>query len=277
MTIHWIESILYGFVSGIAEFLPISSHAHQRILMQMFGLEHRDPLMDMVVHIALLFSILFSCRVLLEQQRRERAMGNRGRRGIRHNTTVRTDMRLVRQATLPMIIGIVLLTYITDSNQGLLMIAIFLLLNGIILFLSERMMQGNKNSGAMSALDSFLIGVSGSLSAICGFSRVGSSMTAAILRGAKRQNALTWAILLGIPALITFAAINAITLFSQLGSIQLWGNFLSYLLAAIAAFCGGCAGISFMKFLTVRAGPSGFSYYSWGAAVFSFIIYLTVV
>ena len=275
--IHWFESILYGFVSGIAEFLPISSRAHQHILMQLFGIEQRDPLMDLMVNLGLLLSILFSCRVLIGHLRREQALGMRGRRGFQRNTSSLTDILLVRQATLPMILGIVLLTYITSQNQSMLATAAYLFLNGMILFFSGRMLQGNKNSGSMSALDSALIGISGALSAICGFSRIGCSMTASILRGAKKQNALAWTLLLGIPALGTFAVLNLFTLFSNLCEIQLWGNFFSYVLAGLAAFSGGCAGISLIKFLITRVEISSFSYYSWGAAMFSFIIYLTVV
>lgn len=278
MIINWFESILYGFISGIAEFFPISSRAHQRILMQLFGIDHKDPLMDLVVHLSLLFSIFFSCRVLLEQYRRELSMSTRGRRGIRHNTNLRMDMQLIRKATLPMIIGIVLLTYIIGSHEtSLLLTSVFLVLNGMILFLPERMMQGNKNAGSMSAFDSILIGIAGSLSALCGISRIGCSVSAAVVRGAKRQNGFTWALLLGIPALITLCVLDVVNLFSQLGTIQLWGNFFSYVLCAITAFCGGCAGIRMMKFLITRISLSGYAYYSWGAAVFSFIIYLTVV
>ncbi len=277
MQISLIESLLYGFVSGIAEFLPISSHAHQRILMQIFGIENRDPLMDLMVHMALLASILFSCRVLIGQLRREQAISMRSSRGLRHNTTARMDIRLIRQAMLPMIIGIVLLTYITGSNQGLPVTAIFLLINGIILFLSERMMQGNKSSVAMSAFDGIFIGISGSLSAFSGISRMGCTITASVMRGAKRQSALNWALLLGIPALITLCVLNAIMLFAQLSTVVLWGNFLSYLFSTLAAFCGGCISIRLLRFFVTRVSLTGYAFYSWGAAIFSFLIYLTVV
>lgn len=277
MQIGLIESIIYGFVSGITEFLPISSDAHQRILMQVFGIENRDPLMDLLVHAALLAAIFFSCRVLIGHLRREQAISMRRSRSMRNSTTSIMDIRLIRQATLPMIIGIVLLSYITGSNQSLPATVVLLLINGIILFLSERMAQGNKSSISMSAFDSVLIGIFGSLSAFSGISRIGCTFTTSIMRGAKRQHALNWSVLLGIPALGTLCALNAITLFSQLSTVQLWGNFFSYLFSVLAAFCGGCVGIRMLRFFVTRVSLFGYAFYSWGAAIFSFLIYLTVV
>lgn len=278
MIINWFESILYGFISGIAEFFPISSDAHQHILMQLFGIEKRDPLMDLLVHLALLASILFSCRTLLEQLRRELSVQHRRHRGGTRNTGARMDIILIQKAAFPMILGIILLTYITNNWQNnFLLTSVFLLINGIILFVPERMLQGNKNAGMMSAVDSVIIGVSGSLSAICGISRTGCFITSSVMCGAKRQNGYTWALLLGIPALITLSVINIISLFSQMGTVPLWGNFFSYILSAVFAFVGGCTSINLMKFMINRTSTAGYAYYSWGAAVFSFIIYLTVV
>ena len=49
---------------------------------------------------------------------------------------------------------------------------------------------------------------------------------------------------------------------------------LFYLLAALFAFAGGYAAISFMRYLTVKTGFSGIAYYNAGVAVFSFVLYL---
>ena len=53
-----IESIIYGLLSGIAEFFPISSQAHQTLLRYIFGVATRNSLQEFLVHIGLLFSII---------------------------------------------------------------------------------------------------------------------------------------------------------------------------------------------------------------------------
>jgi hypothetical protein len=47
-------------------------------------------------------------------------------------------------------------------------------------------------------------------------------------------------------------------------------------LASLTAFVGSYLGITFIRFLAVKVGFSGFAYYSWGAALFAFILYLTI-
>ena len=129
----------------------------------------------------------------------------------------------------------------------------------------------------MSLLDSFLIGIAGSFSAFPGISRIGSTALAASARGADRQNTLNWALLLSIPALITHMGLDVFSMVANINAVNFWSSFFSYILAAAGTYIGGYFGILLMKFLTVRTGFSGFSYYSWGAALFTFILYLTVV
>ena len=49
---NWLQGIIYGLISGFAEFLPVSSHAHQRITLYLFGVEGRDPVLSFVVRLA---------------------------------------------------------------------------------------------------------------------------------------------------------------------------------------------------------------------------------
>ena len=51
---------------------------------------------------------------------------------------------------------------------------------------------------------------------------------------------------------------------------------IRYLLAAIAAFAGTYLAIRMVRLFAVTTGFSGFAYYSWGAALFSLILYLSI-
>lgn len=276
MNMSWFEGLIYGLISGISEFLPISSHAHQRILMLLFGVESRDPVRDLLVHLAILLSVYSGCRGMIEHLRRETQQKARSGKYM-HTARSHLDLRLVKNAAVPMLIGLLVLTYIFGLDGNLLVTALFLLINGIILYIPDRMMQGNKDARSMSVFDSFLIGSAGALSAFTGISRIGGTVSVAVARGADRQNALNWSLILCIPALIALSGIDVIRIFSAAGSLNVWGNFLSYLLSAAGAYFGGCFGIRLIKSLTVRIGLSGFSFYSWGAALLSFVLYLTVV
>ena len=272
---NWLESLIYGFISGMAEFLPISSQAHQKLLLHFFGETHPDPVRDLLVHIALVISVYIGCRSLIDQIRREQRQRSSSVRT--RNTNILMDARLVKNAAIPMLAGMLILSYIFNTDLSLLGTAGFLLINGLVLFASGRMMQGNKDVRSMTYWDSLLMGLSATFSAFPGVSRVACSTTASISRGAQRQNALNWALLLSIPALIALGCMDVLKIFSgEYGNISFWGDFFGYILSAFSAYIGGVYSIKLVGFFAVNVGFSGFSYYCWGASLFSFLMYLTI-
>ena len=273
----WLESLIYGLISGIAEFLPISSQAHQKLLLHFFGEPNPDPVRDMLVHIALVLSVYSGCRSLIDQIRREQKQQNRSAAARIRNSRVIMDARLAKNATIPMIIGMLIFSYIFNTELSLLGTAGFLLINGLVLFAAGRMMQGNKDVRSMTYWDSLLMGVSAGFSAFPGVSRIACTTSVSISRGAQRQNALNWALLLSIPALIALGCLDVLKIFSGgYENRSFWGNFLGYILSALSAYFGGIYSIKLVSFLVVNVGFSGFSYYCWGASLFSFLMYLIV-
>lgn len=272
----WFDSIIYGLVSGITEFLPISSQAHQSLLLHLFGEANRDYVRDLIVHIALLFSVFTGCRTIIDQLRREQSLRQRNRRTHTGAGSL-LEVRLLKNAAVPMILGLLILSYILGSQTTLLWVSVLLLLNGIILFVPERMMQGNKDERSMSGLDSLLLGASGALSAFTGISRTGAMLSTLSARGTGQKKALNWVLLLSIPALGTLIGLDIINIISSSAGIRFWASFGGYIISGIGSYLGGCIGIALMKLLAERSGYSGFAYYCWGIALFTFIMYLTVV
>jgi undecaprenyl pyrophosphate phosphatase UppP len=124
-------------------------------------------------------------------------------------------------------------------------------------------------------LDGILIGLAGALAAIPGFSRVGAVVSVATARGVDRGYALDTALLLSIPVLLGLLIFDAYAVIAAKLAIGVVA-FLIYLLLGAVSFGAAWAGITFMRYLSVKAGFTGFSYYSWGLALFSFILYLMV-
>ena len=212
---------------------------------------------------------------MIEQLRRENA-AQLHMRGRQNSPKRLIDLRLVKNALIPMFIGILVLTYVVGTNISLLWVSLFLLINGVILFIPERMIRANRDARTMSLFDSILMGVFNALSVIPGFSGIGCTTSVAISRGADSKKALDWALLLSVPAIILFMGIDFVGFFSFGGFGSFWSNFLGYVLSAVGAYIGGYISILLIKFLAMRNVFSGFSYYCWGASLISFILYLTV-
>ena len=271
---NWFESIIYGLLSGVSEFLPISSQAHQELLRLVFGVEYANPIVDFFVHLGMLLSIYSGCKTMIEHFRREQKQ--RSRKGYNQNARVSLDKRFIKNSAIPMLIGIAVISYISKSNGNLLLASLLLLVNGIILYIPSRLLQGDKDARSMSAMDSILVGLAGSASALPGISRVGTVISVSRMRGAERKNALNWAFLLSFPALAIFMGIDLLQIITNFGAINVWSSLLIGILAALFSNFGGLLGITLMKFMSVRSGFSGFSYYCWGASLLTFILYLMV-
>lgn len=265
----FLESIIYGFVSGLCEILPVSSRAHQNVLMKFFGVSEVNPLLNLMIRMAVIAAIIINCRSAIERLRNLQTYKKRSRRQSSRNV----DYRFLKVAAISLIITLILFTYTLNSKPTLPRIAICSLLNGFILFLPSRMMQGNKDSNSMSAFDSVTMGVLGATSMLPGISRIGIMTSYATLRGADKGKSLNWVLLLSLPALLTLILFDFIAMFSGFQAVS-FGIFLGYILAMGAAFAACYFAIVIMRFLSVRTGFSGFAYYSWGVALFSFVLYL---
>lgn len=271
---NWFESIIYGFIMSFSEFIPISSHAQGHMLQQIFGTDSHDYLRDLLVHLFALAAFFVAWKKPTELfQFNIRAFPNyrnrRGSRGVKQNR----DSRFVRAAIIPMLLVMILSFYFWGS-PGTISIVILLIINGIIMYLPERMLHGNKNAAAMSSMDAWLIGSVSAISVIPGFSRMGLGIAIAQMRGADRKHALNWVYLLSIPALLLLVGSDLINLTFGSQLLVLSANFWGYLLLSISAFAGSFLSVYFMRNIVLHHGLCAFSYYSWGAALFMFILYL---
>jgi undecaprenyl-diphosphatase len=275
MELGWFESFIYGVISGISEFLPISSEAHRAIYLRLIG-DADHALLRLMTHMGALLALLISCWPMISKLNRERSIAavNKKRRKRAPDTKSLTDIRFTRIASLALVIVFILYSAVYDLHERLWILAGFLIVNGILLYIPQFLPAGNKDSRSLSSLDSILIGLSGGLGVVPGLSRVGLSTSTGLLRGTDKRYALDAALLLSIPALIVLLIIDFFGIFSAAGVTFL--GVLSCFTAGITSFFSAFFGIYIMRFLAVRVGFSGFAYYSWGLSLFSFILYLMI-
>lgn len=273
---NWLESILYGLVSGLTEFLPVSSRAHQKLLQSIFGVDHPDPVYNLVVHLALLGAIWAGCRKLLDPIRREYFRKVKVRHSSGRTDGAKLEWTFIKNAVFPLIVVMIILLYFNIGKGNLMITSIFLLVNGVILFLPSRMISGNKDGRTVSLLDSTLFGAAAGLSGIVGISRIGTACSVAAMRGIDKHKAFNWALLISIPALMLMSGYDIISIFANGADVHFWSHFFTYILAAAGAYAGGYISIMLAKLVVTNSSFSGFAYYSWGAALITFILYLTI-
>ncbi len=276
MDINWLESLLLGLISGITEFMPVSSQAHELLLLRLFGTDQAHPLMLFFIHIGVLTALIFSSSVQLKRMQREYRYAKLPprRRRRQPDRQIVLDVALLKGAILPMALGMLFYQRAQIAAGKLHIAALLLFLNGLLLYALQYLPRGNKDSRHMSKLDSLFLGIVAAVSIFPGLSRTGLTSGIATARGADTAQAYKWALYLGIPAVIIMLCFDIFTVFvtgfAGIGFVFV----ILCLLSAVAAYFGALASITFMRSFTVHNGFAGFSYYCWGAALFMFILYL---
>lgn len=270
------SSIIYGFVSGLTEVFPVSSQANQMVMRQLFGVARKEPIRDLLVHIVILIALFLSCKGLFTKIRREQVMAYRMRRNPSQIRSLKGvyDMRLVKTAAPVMIVGMFFTLLMPNFYSRRPLFCLMLLVNGALNMIPAYIHHGNRDARSLTSLDGVLVGLSAALSAIPGISRNGAVMFVTLIREADKQNGLTWALLLTVPAVVVMILLDFISIFTVgIGTVTLM-TFLGYLLSAAAAFLGTYFGVSFIRIVVKNSEYSGFAYYDFGLALFSFALYL---
>lgn len=276
MELSWFESFVYGIVSGLSEFLPISAEAHRAIYLRIIGAGDYG-LLRFMTHLGTLLALLFACGPSIAKLSRERKIASAAAKRRKRAPDVRslTDIRFLRIGIISLLVMFILYPSMHDQHERLWILAGFLILNGIFLYVPQFLVGANKDSRSMSSLDAAVIGLCGGLGVIPGISRTGMTASVGLMRGAEKRYTLDNAFLLSIPAIIVLLVIDLFAVFTATTGLTFLA-FISCVTAGITSFFGAYLSIFIMRFLAVRAGFSGFAYYSWGLALFSFILYLII-
>ncbi len=277
MKTHWLWDLIYGFLSGFSEFLPVSSAAHQTLLERMAGLEGQTQLLRLAAHLAALVAVWICSMPQLRVMRRELRIARlpAKRRKRQPDRVVLLTRRFWITASLPLLLGSLAQGLLANHGRRLWLLALMLTMGGILVYIPQFVRRGNKAALTASGLDSIFVGIGGALGAVPGISGFGSAAAVGSLRGLDRSFAVDIALLLSIPALLVRILFDLYGL-SVLGFAALSAQLLAAFLVAIMAFVGAWTGVRLIRFLAVNSDFSFFAYYNWGMALFVFALYLMI-
>jgi len=275
MDMNWLQSLIFGLISGVTEFIPVSGDAHRSLVAFLGGLETETGLM-FFIRLGCLAAVIICCRKQLIRFLRERRYAsvpkNRRKRGP--DPRVMATLRLLRIGSIPVILAFFGYGFLAWIPERFWVLSLVLVFNGVILYLPRRYPTANKDARSLSALDALIMGLFGAVGGAPGCSRIGFLTAAGSLRGGERRFVLDLALLFSIPALLIGSALAGWDFFT-LGGANL-SQISRYIVSGIIAFLGSCGAIVIMRFMAYKTGFSGFAYYSWGLALFTFAIYLIV-
>ncbi|MBR4290368.1 MAG: undecaprenyl-diphosphate phosphatase [Oscillospiraceae bacterium] len=277
MDLNWLQSLLFGLVSGLTDILPVSAQAHKAILLKLFGLSSEPVILRFMIHIATFAGLYYCCQGhimrISRQLRLARIPKKRRKRPL--DTRTLMDFKLLRMMIIPVILAFFAYQKTSAWNHSLNWIALFVLLNAVIMYLPVLMPSGNKDSRSFSPVEGLLMGLGGATAIVPGISSVGATTSVLLLRGADRSFALNMALLLHMAVTACMAVMDVVSMASYDIGIVSFGAIICCILAAAAAFAGVFLAIKILRILAVNIGFNLFAFYNLGLALFSFILFLT--
>lgn len=270
-----LTAVLLGLVQGVAEFLPISSSGHLALLQNFFHVDTGDMLFDVLLHTGTLFALLLAYR-------RDVAAVLRGALGLvglgrdRGPTTKRNvDRRrmavFIIVGSLPLLLVLPVRDKVAELYNNSVLVSLMLMLNGLILYLSDRNAQGAQGLREMRAVPALLVGLGQALAVVPGISRSGTTISVGMLCGFKRSFAVRFSFLLSIPAVIGATILSLVEAVAGGADLSLLPV---YFCGMAAAAVSGYFSIRLLKWLAARSSFGGFAYYCWGAGIVAMILSL---
>lgn len=276
MDLSPIEHLIYGFLSGLSEILPVSARAHSILILKVLGAEKMGGLPVLMIHLAILTALYVSSQGQLIKMSRANKLSRIPKKKRKRPLDIRSlmDLRFLYTMLIPVILVLLLYRQITKVAFSLLVISALMFLNGIILYIPQFLPGSNKDARSLSRVEGLLMGLGGTLSVLPGLSGIGASVSAGSICGVERSYALNMTLILDmayIAGLIIYDVWDIVAFGFGAISIQ-WVIF--YILAAVAAFISTMIGVRIMRSLAAGSGYHIFSYYCWGIALFAFILNL---
>ena len=237
-----LKSIVLGIVQGVTEFLPISSTAHLRIVPALLKWNDPGTAFSAVIQLGTMFAV-----VIYFWKDLSKIYGSL----INDLTLKKQESKTafwILLGTVPICIFGLLFKKQIESGmvRDLNIISFYLILFGLLLFISEVISRQSRNISKINALDVILLGLAQSFALIPGVSRSGVTLFAGLLLGFKRADAARFSFLLSVPAVLASSLLELTTLVHTVKISTENVIWIDLCIGIICAFISGYFSIHFL-------------------------------
>ena len=261
-----LQAVIFGFIQGFGEMLPISSSAHLVLFPYLFRINDPGLAFDVALHFGTLLAILgffwmdwvniFKSFIVLAKERKVTSFYQR--LGI---------MLLI--ASIPgAIFGLLLDKYAETVFRGPALVAIMMALMGGVLYFADHKWRGKKEIKDLTNKKSFTIGLAQAVAIIPGVSRSGITISMGLFEGLTRREAARFSFLMSAPIIAGAAMAKLPDLSTQIvATSTFWIAFVTSIISSLLA-------IKLLLGFVRRYSFNIFVFYRWGLAA---LILITVL
>ena len=258
-----ISAMIVGLVQGLTEFLPVSSSAHLIFIQHLLGLSDASVGFDVLLHVGTLVAVFvyFFKDIVLMIYAFFLSLGDlfKGRflEGIKEEPYKKLAW-LVIIATIPVgVVGLLFNDAVTAMFTGITIPAFFLLITGVLLYVSQRMNNGGIDQSNIGLKEAIIMGCGQAIAIMPGLSRSGTTIAAGLFSDLDKEFAARFSFLLSIPAILGAALVQI----KDIGAVD--ANIGAYIAGFIVAAISGYFAIKFLLKLIQEKSLDVFAYYCW--------------
>jgi undecaprenyl-diphosphatase len=228
----WWQAIILGIVQGLTEFIPVSSSGHLNIVHAIMGHPRQlayDVFLSIGTTVALIWYFRHDWKNLLTLQSWAKLRN------------------LIFISCIPAVIVGVLLRDLQDTGpfSDPKFNALCMMIAGAVLLWSDKVGSKRREVKNATVVDALLVGASQAVALIPGVSRSGSTMTAGLFLGFKREDAARFSFLMSLPINLgaTFYEIYGMT---KPDATPMNASIFTMVLGIVAAGVSGFWAITFL-------------------------------
>lgn len=278
MELNWLQSILFGLVSGAADIIPVSGQAHRLLLLKFFGVNQMPNLLALVLHLSVAAALYLSSQGQFVRMNRARALARIPKKKRKRPLDTRSmmDWSLIKTMLVPTAIGLLLNSRVRGWSVNMFLIAGMLFVNGLILYIPQFLPTSNRDSRTLTRLEGVLMGLGAGASVLPGISTVGIMVSIASVCGIERLYGLNMTFIVKLFFLAGLMVYDVLAIITDgLGGLTVM-LLAQYLFTGLLSFGASMFAIRLLRRLAPEHGFHTFGVYCWGLALFTFILNLVV-
>ncbi len=204
------DAIIQGIIQGLTEFLPVSSSGHLMLYSHIAGLtgSGNNFLFSAFLHLGTLLATCIAFRSTVVALAKEGGCmvkdlftGQLIKKGLSN-----PERRMLVMLILSLVV-LVPFYFLKDwieyiGETYLIALGCFFLYTAVILFLSDRCVDGHKEPKDLTWKEALTVGVFQAIALFPGISRSGSTICSGLFAGMNRDTAVKYSFMLGIPTIL---------------------------------------------------------------------------
>ncbi|MBW4442861.1 MAG: undecaprenyl-diphosphate phosphatase [Plectolyngbya sp. WJT66-NPBG17] len=201
------QGIVLGLVQGITEFLPISSTAHLIIFTDILGWQNQwnKAAIDAIQFGSVIAVVIYFWKDI-------RAILSGALAAFARKEWHREEWKIlvgIAIGTIPVLGMGFVLKKLNLLPESVIIIAVMSIIMSLLLAVAEKVGTRKRGFDELEIKDGILVGLGQMIALLPGASRSGSTLTAALFLGLRRETAARFSFLLGIPALTIATLVQA--------------------------------------------------------------------